>query len=188
MDEQNIKLYFGIAERAVKLLLNSYFKLFREDNLLNIAPKLKVSTRKIPHDYISLGNTIKLAVPQNHINFSSLLFIPENCLELPLDAETTVYPDLVDKNYKIPLPSIETTLLTKNLSNIASMILFVYTFYKKSHPELQKINLELSNNAIKLRDANFPYYEHDSYIGFKFNSVANLNETNTNNDIEIIKA
>lgn len=184
MDEQTVKLYFNMAEKPVKTLLHTYFKLFSTNNLLNICEKLQVSTKKIPEKYTEFGDFVNL-IENNKI--ANIFLTNDSILKVPPEAGNMEFLkkdsediyllslDLVsfNKEWDDNIFSVfdeETTIkIKKYIGNIMNMVHYVFMYFKKDNSELEHIILEacVDNVTIRIKDTNFPNYDHNTRISFK---------------------
>lgn len=190
MDDKQIALTFGIAERPVKLLLNSYFALFKKSDLLDVCEKMGISTKKIPLSYSKHGELAGLVasgeLPTSFLQHDSLLKVPPKSGEINF---TTKFEDKENKTYALSLDIVSNTLEWNEelfapfgddvktvkgfIGRMMNMSHYVFACLKKCNPELETIILEADskNVTLKIKDSRVPNYDHPKRIGFKISEA-----------------
>lgn len=188
MDEKQIEIFFNMAERPVKLLLNSYFELFKKEKKLDICEQIGVSTKRFPESYTKHGDLVSLIntgeISDKFLQHESMLKIPIKMGEIKININDDVYllfldivpfDKLWDETIFEPFENIDPkknqiSLIKNYIGQIMNMAQFVFACLKKNNDnELNTILLEADPNNItlKIKDIRIPNYNHPLRIGFK---------------------
>jgi len=175
---------FDVAERSVKLLLNSYFKLFMREYKLSTCEFMQVSTKKIPSSYDYQGDLINLI---NTGNLSDILLTSTSILKIPPISKKIEFVDNSD-TYSLYLDIVPSDIIwndqifnsienvdniKKCIGNCMNMAHYVFAYLKNSNVELSTIILEANpdNVTLMLKDTRVPNYVHSKSIGFKLTKI-----------------
>lgn len=188
--EKQISYVFGIAEKSVKELINSYLILFKKDTVLQTCNDMAVSSKRFSKyyiDYAEMLNLLNTGVINKHIlDNSSMLKVPEKSAEaqienngdnilpenkgvylltLQLVANNTTWDDKIFEPFGNNVKQLKALI-----GNMLNMAHYVFGALKQHNPnELESIVLEADteNVTLKIKDSRCPKYNHNYRIGFK---------------------
>src|SRR6185437_7381758 len=155
MDPQQISLFFSLAERPIKILINSYFEQFQNKTKLDLCEKLGVSTKRFPNDYYQHGELACLTkegvVSDKFLQHNSLLKIPPKVGEIKvakeLGNEYLLFLDVVSKDClwdetifdpfrDIDQTKDQVTAIKGHVGHLMKIAQFVFATLKKNNDKL----------------------------------------------------
>lgn len=179
-----------MAERPVKLLLNSYFEMFQRNLKLETCEKMGVSTKRFPESYTQHGDLASLIrkgeLSDKFLQHESMLKIPPKTGEMKVaknieSGSYLLFLDLVPSDYPwddsvfAPFADDDKTkdqvaAIKGHVGKLMHMAQFVFACLKKNNDkELNTVFLDAvsDNVTLKIRDSRIPKYDHPYRIGFK---------------------
>jgi hypothetical protein len=180
---------FGVAERAVKQMIFSYFEQFSGNNIHNAAKKVGVAYFRIPEEYTREAESIRAlkTLPASFVNSNSLTYIPTR--EEPIECKKLVreeggvrvetYGLLVEAREDAHLGTgtgsdtncpiqVGDPQIKRGITAALNGAIAVFYSLKIKYPLLGKINLvpDFENFRVYLVDENFPGFRHSTFLTY----------------------